>query len=326
MNNRARFLGVVVMLAGLAGFAFGQSMISAKSGLIHYVEGRVLLDGKPAEVKFGVFPHMRDSSELRTEEGRAEVLLTPGAFLRVRENSSFRLVSSQLADTRLELMSGSVLLECAELLRDNAVTLTYKDATIALRKNGVYRLNAEPAEVRVYDGEALVEQGGQSLAVKKGKLLPLDGLFIVQKFDPQTGDALYRWAKRRAEYLAMANLSAAKSIRDSGLSWRTSGWRWNPYFGMFTFVPWRGSCNSYWGYRYWSPRTVYVVYQPAVQASSGGWASSRSYNPSLGYSTVGQTSAGTSGTIASSGAPTAASSSSTASVPRESGQAGGRGR
>jgi hypothetical protein len=326
MKNGERFLRVVVMLAGLAGFAFGQSMISAKSGLIHYVEGRVLLDGKPAEVKFGVFPHMRDSSELRTEEGRAEVLLTPGAFLRVRENSSFRLVSSQLADTRLELMSGSVLLECAELLRDNAVTLTYKDATIALRKNGVYRLNAEPAEVRVYDGEALVEQGGQSLAVKKGKLLPLDGLFIVQKFDPQTGDGLYRWAKRRAEYLAMANLSAAKSIRDSGLSWRTSGWRWNPYFGMFTFVPWRGSWNSYWGYRYWSPRTVYVVYQPSVQASSGGWNSSRSYNPSLGYSTVGQTSAGTSGTIASSGAPTAASSSSTASVPRESGQAGGRGR
>ena len=162
MKNGERFLRVVVMLAGLAGFAFGQSMISAKSGLIHYVEGRVLLDGKPAEVKFGVFPHMRDSSELRTEEGRAEVLLTPGAFLRVRENSSFRLVSSQLADTRLELMSGSVLLECAELLRDNAVTLTYKDATIALRKNGVYRLNAEPAEVRVYDGEALVEQGGQS--------------------------------------------------------------------------------------------------------------------------------------------------------------------
>lgn len=327
MKNGARFLLVVLALGALTGFAFAQSMISAKSGLIHYVEGRVLLDGQGVEQKFGNFPQMKENAQLRTEEGRAEVLLTPGVFLRLRENSAFRMVSNQLTDTRLEALSGSLLLECAELLKDNAVTLLYTDASISLRKDGLYRLDTEPPQLRVYDGEALVEQGGQSLVLKKGKLLAFNGLFVAERFDPKAGDALFRWAKRRAEYVAMANVSAAKSIRDSGSMWQSSAWRWNPYFGMFTYIPWRGAYNSFWGYRYWSPRTVYVVYAPPMQASGGGWDAGRSYNSSLGYSTAPHTSAGTSGTLASSAsAPTTSSSSSSASIPRESGSAGGRGR
>ncbi len=327
MNNRARFLLVVLTLGALAGFAFAQSMISAKSGLIHYVEGRVLLDGQAVEQKFGNFPQMKENSQLRTEEGRAEVLLTPGVFLRAGENSAFRLVSSQLADTRLEGLGGSLLLECAELLKDNAITLLYKDASISLRKQGLYRLDTEPPQLRVYDGEALVEQGGQSLVLKKGKLLAFNGLFVAERFDPNAGDALYRWAKRRAEYVAMANVSAAKSLRDSGSRWQISGWRWNPYFGVFTYVPWRGAYNSFWGYRFWSPREVYVVYAPPMQVSGGGWDASRSYNPNLGYSTMPRTSAGTSGTLASTAsAPTTTSSAPAASIPRESSSAGGRGR
>ena len=329
MKNGARILVVTVALAAVTGFASAQSMISAKSGLIHYVEGRVLLDGQQVAQKFGNFPQMKENAQLRTEEGRAEVLLTPGVFLRVGENSAFRMVSNQLADTRLEVLNGALLLECAELLKDNAITLLYKDASILLRKDGVYRLDTEPPQLRVYDGEALVEQGGQALMLKKGKLLAFNGIFAAEKFDNNVGDTLFRWAKRRAEYMAMANVSAAKSIRDSGSQWQTSGWRWNPYFGMFTFVPWRGAYNSFWGYRFWSPRQVYMVYAPPMQASSGGggWDASRSYNSSLGYSTVPRTSAGTSGTLATSAsAPTTATSAPSASIPRESGQAGGRGR
>jgi hypothetical protein len=157
-------------------------------------------------------------------------------------------------------------------------------------------------------------------------VLALDGTLALSKFDPKVGDSLYRWARRRAEYLAMANVSAARTLWQDGRAWRTSGWMWNPYFGMFTYLPYRGVYRSFWGYQFWSPREVYIVFQPPRVASSGGWDASRSYNPSLGYHTMGQTSAGTSGTVASSGAPTAASSSSSANMPRQSSQAGGRGR
>jgi len=299
----------------------------AKSGLIHYLQGRVLVDGKAIEPKFGSFPQMNENSELRTEQGRAEVLLTPGVFLRLGESSAVRMISNRLTDTRLELLGGSALLECAELLKGNAIMLVFKDAKIWLREAGLYRLNTEPAELRVYDGQASVEQGGQPVTVKKGRVLALDGTLAFAKFDAKTGDALLRWGRQRSEYLAMANVSSARSVWERRGPWRSSDWMWNPYFGMFTFLPYRGVYRSFWGYQFWSPRTVYAVFQPPMLGGGGADASSsRSFNSSLGYHTVGQTSAGTSGTVASTGASTAASSAATSSIPRESSQGGGRGR
>jgi len=326
MPKAVRWGVVVLALTALAAAAAAQQMISAKSGLIHYVEGRVVMDNKAVETKFGQFPHLNEQSQLRTEEGRAEVLLAPGVFMRLGESSAVRMVSSKLTDTRLEVVEGSVLFECAELRRETPILLLFQDARIWLREDGVYRVNTSPPELRVYDGEAGVEQAGQPVTVKKGRVLSLDGTLAMAKFDTKLGDSLHRWASRRAEYLAMANVSSARSLWQGRQTWQTSGWMWNPYFGMFTYVPYRGVYRSFWGYQYWSPRQVYVVFQPPQVVSGGGWDASRSYNPNLGYSTVRPTSAGTSGTVASSGAPTAASSSGTANIPRESSQAGGRGR
>src|SRR3981081_3023063 len=82
--------------------ACGQFVISAKSGLINYVEGRVLVDGEPVVNKPGVHSEMKARSELRSKDGRAEVLLNPGVFLRMGENSTVRMASNHLADTRIE--------------------------------------------------------------------------------------------------------------------------------------------------------------------------------------------------------------------------------
>src|SRR5579862_1047076 len=103
-----RLLTGSAVLVGLSSFAaLAQSVISAKSGLIHYAEGRVLLDGQPVEQHLGTFPDIKEKAELRTEEGRAEVLLTPGVVLRVGESSAIRMVTNRLIDTRVEFLSGS---------------------------------------------------------------------------------------------------------------------------------------------------------------------------------------------------------------------------
>src|SRR5437899_331574 len=106
--NRWRFV-LISILSGSA--AFAQQVISARSGLIHYVEGAVQLDGQPVEVKIASFKEMKDNSELRTVDGRAEILLSPGAFLRLGENSAVRMVSGKLTDSRLEFLSGEALIE-----------------------------------------------------------------------------------------------------------------------------------------------------------------------------------------------------------------------
>jgi hypothetical protein len=249
-----------LLLCGSA--AFGQQVISARSGLIHYVEGDVQLDGKAVEVKIASFKDMKDNSELRTGDGRAEVLLTPGAFLRLGENSAVRLVSGKLTDSRLEFLSGSAVIEAdsSAAQGEEIVTILYHGAAVRLRKAGVYRFDSEPAQLRVYSGEAEIGP----LVVKTGRMIALENPVVAEKFDNKDGDALTRWSKRRAEYISMANVYAAKYVKDSGNSWKSSNWFYNSYFGMYTYLPGNGYFRSPYGYAYYSPVAVYRVYQPRI--------------------------------------------------------------
>ena len=160
-------LGVAV-LAGASSFvASAQSVISAKSGVVHYAEGKVYVGDQLVETKFGTFSDIKENAILRTEEGRAEVLLTPGVFLRIGENSSFRMVTNRLIDTRVEFLSGSILVEADELLKDNGVTIAYNDYAVQVLKKGIYRFDSDPAALRVYDGEVLAQINGKTEQVTK---------------------------------------------------------------------------------------------------------------------------------------------------------------
>lgn len=321
-----------VLAALFTGAASGQSVVSARSGAIHHIEGRVLVDNELLEKKFGEFPNLAEGSQLRTELGRAEVLLTPGVIVRLGEESAIRMLSSQLTDTRLELAAGSALVEAMEILSDNSVTILCKGSAIQILDNGLYRIDAEPAELRVYKGKARVVHNDESVVAKKGRLVSLDGnTLVASRFDTGAGDPLYRWSARRSGYLAMANISAAKSLLDWGVPWRSSGWYWNPYFGMFTFIPASGLFHSPFGYSFWSPSRVYYIYSPPpMQSGWGGGGGMGHYNPDRGYVTVGGRSA------PSAPAPSVGAGGAAATVdasPRTGGSAsprgdagGGRGR
>ena len=112
-------------------------MISSHSGVVQYVEGRAFLGDKPIEPKFGKFPDIKENQEFRTEDGRAEILLTPGVFLRLGENSSIRMLSTRLTDTRVEVLSGSAMIESNEIPKDNAIQLVYKKDASPSRRNRV---------------------------------------------------------------------------------------------------------------------------------------------------------------------------------------------
>jgi hypothetical protein len=319
------FVCLLAVIAFLTGSAFAQPVISAKSGLVNYTEGKALVDGRELQLKFAAYPQIPQGSELRTEEGRAEVLLGPGVFLRVGENSALRMVSTSLVDAKVDFETGSAILECADLPKDAQLVFSLKGATISILKDGVYRLDGAPASLRVYDGEARVTEGGQSQTVRGGRMLALEGVSAPEKFDSKTGDALYRWAKRRAEYLAMANVSAAKYVHEHDLSYASNSWVWNPWYGSYTFLPVRGAWRSFWGYEYYSPVRFYAVFQaPRVQPPTSNMGTG--YQPNYGYSVAPQTSAGTSGTVAASAPATAAAQTTSAPIAATPAPAGGRTR
>src|SRR5215469_15643424 len=102
-----KVLTIVPLLCVLGARSDAQSVISARSGVIHFFEGTVYLGDQRLERQIGRFPMLPDGGELRTEQGRAEVLLTPGVFLRMADNSAVRLLTSDLEDTHVELIGGS---------------------------------------------------------------------------------------------------------------------------------------------------------------------------------------------------------------------------
>jgi hypothetical protein len=279
MANARAIVSVTLCSLLFAGGARAQSVISAHSGVIHYVEGDVTIDGSAVHPKFAEFPDVKSGQVLATEEGRVEVLLTPGVFLRLTENSSVRMLSNALADTRLELVSGSALIEVAELLEHNAIAFDAAGAHITLAKKGLYRIDANPAQLRVYDGQAGVSAGADSLIARKGHQIDLDSAKLQDaRFDAKDTDPFYRWSSRRADYVAAANVVSARvasnSDYSSGFASSPSGWSWNPYFGMYTFLPANGVYFSPFGAAFYSPAAVNYFYFPQRTAWYG--------NPSSG--------------------------------------------
>jgi hypothetical protein len=170
----------VALLFPLLPHASGQSVISARSGLLNFFEGVVFLDGQPLARKSGTFPRLREGSTLVTESGRAEVLLTPDTYLRIGEDSSIRMISSDIDDTQVELLSGSAILDSSHAPDGAFVKLVFKDETIRILKPGNYRMDAETAQLRVYAGEAEVTKtgdvrNGDPVKIESSQLMPLDG-------------------------------------------------------------------------------------------------------------------------------------------------------
>jgi hypothetical protein len=247
----------------------GQNVISAKSGLVHYTMGKVYLGDKPITPKATDFPAMKDGDVLRTEAGRAEVLLSPGVFLRVPENSAVRMLNNALEDTRLELLAGSALLEIGELAKEQNLWLKIGATTLDFPKRGLFRVDFDPARVRAYDGSLVAITGEQPVTIKEGRQAMLAGVITPEKFNKELGDEFHRWAARRSGYIATVNLAAVRQMRDMNYPWNSSAWMWNPYFGSFTYIPRNGRYMSPFGWAYYTPRTYWEAYQPAQNT---GWA------------------------------------------------------
>jgi hypothetical protein len=148
---------------------------------------------------------------LRTDDGRAEVLLTPGVFLRVDRNSSIRMLSSRLADVRVEFIGGSAVLDNTNASSSGALSVIYKDYQLHSRARGVYRLDSAPAELKVEQGEAEVVCRNKSVVVGAGQGLPLTPALEAHARGADGEDGFDLWANDRNQSVAADNAAAADS-------------------------------------------------------------------------------------------------------------------
>ena len=269
----------LLVFTGVTGFA--QVVISTQAGLINFTQEGARLNNELIQESRSQFRQMREQDVLSTARGRAEVLLTPGVFLRTGAQSSFRLISSQLADVRVEVLRGAVIVEAAELNKENSVTLLLGGAEVSVLKRGIYRLDANPPAARVFDGKLRIRSADREVEIGKGKTIALDGTLAVAKFDRKKGDWLDLWSRDRAAYLARVNRSTAGSLSTQRGFSRISGWAWNPMIGIYTFMPGRSYYYCSWyGACWYSPQRIYYVTRQRIStgydAGGGGGGSGNS--------------------------------------------------
>ncbi len=84
----------------------------------------------------------------------------------------------------MEVLSGSAMVESNDVPKDNSIQLVYKKDAIQLQKQGLYRLDTEPARFQVFEGEAVVTDPSGQLTLHGGKQTNLAGVLHGGELQP----------------------------------------------------------------------------------------------------------------------------------------------
>ena len=231
-------------------------LISAKAGGVNFVEGPVAIvrkTGQSGSLIKGDQVNVGDRVSTGAI-GRAEILLNPGSFVRLGENSAFEFQNTSLADLRLRLDSGTAILEIFAT-KDFTVTVQVQRSKFKLYESGIYRIdvpNNGVARLEVTKGRALAG----TEVVKSGRAAVMNGsVATIEKFDKGDKDALESWSKSRAKELAKVTARLDRTnMRSSMLN--SYMHRWNMYdsFGVWVYDPfYHGATFLPFGYGWGSP-------------------------------------------------------------------------
>jgi ferric-dicitrate binding protein FerR (iron transport regulator) len=236
-------------------------VISAKAGGVNFVSGKVAVARKDATSGYLVKgDELEIGDKVSTGAGgMAEILLNPGSYVRLGENTEFEFVTTSLENLKVNIKRGDAIFE---VLADNdfRVAVAAPKADFYLIKSGVYRVNVSSdgsgasARLEVWKGRAQVGDGaseflknGQSATVVNG------GQATIAKFDRDEKDSLEVWSKERAKELAKINSRLnRRDLRNSLLA--TRGWSVYDAFGLWVYDPFsRTRCFLPFGYGWSSP-------------------------------------------------------------------------
>ncbi len=275
MKGTFRSFQLTALLAlAFAGLGMAQGQTSAPRpqqqpnpihpGEVNYIEGQVALNGSSLETNSLRATVIQPGDDLSTGQGYAEVLLTPGAFLRIGNNTEIKLALSGLVNTRIILVRGSALLEAADVVKGSSLDVTIGNSTGHIDEKGLYSFNATNQQVRVLDGKLRLTAGASGeTTLKKGDQVVLSSDRPMKKrdFSRQAAeeDPLYVWSKVRSHDEAEASINVADVVANEG-GWYGPGWYWDPAWSFYAFAPGYGYLGGPFGWNYYSPGFIYGGY------------------------------------------------------------------
>jgi hypothetical protein len=267
-------------------------LISSKAGKVNLVEGAVSV-----EQNNGKSIGLNKSDELKIGEkvstgsnGKAEILLNPGSYLRLGENSEFEFATTGLDDLQLKLNRGSAIFEVLTNSEQGFIVgiQTPQTKTFIL-ESGVYRIDIladNSTKVSVWKGKAQIGEKDAQF-IKGGKFAVVKNSQVaVAKFDRDNKDALDTWSKLRAkDLMAINNKLRDANLRNSLINsfnnrgWNTyesyGVWVFNRFSGNWSFLPFGRGWNSPYGWDYGSniwhcDMPTIILYTPPSSSGSGG--------------------------------------------------------
>src|SRR5208282_1373901 len=110
MRIRTVILALLLVSISLA----GQTFISAKAGLVNYEEG--VQAASPRQLQEG---------EVFSTPNRSELLMMPGAYLRLERSAEVRMISTSVSHPEVELLGGLVSVEVNELAKESDLSVSW---------------------------------------------------------------------------------------------------------------------------------------------------------------------------------------------------------
>ena len=272
----------------IAAAAGDKYVISAKAGGVNFVTGAV---GVVREGGSGLLLRGDDldiGDRVSTgADGRAEVLMNPGSYLRLGPNSAFEFKTTDLDDLQIRLDSGSAIFEVFAT-PDFVVTVNTPKTKLTLIDSGIYRIDVGPngiGTVSVWKGKAQIGDDVTAI-VKSGREGTVNGEQVaITKFDRGDKDEFETWSKERAKELAKVTSRLPRTQMRTALMHSFLGRQWNMYnsFGLWVYDPFsRSRCFLPFGWGWGSPygygfgnyigyyNLPYVVYYPNNNTNTNG--------------------------------------------------------
>lgn len=241
-------------------------VIYAKAGVVNVIDGQVtvLPEGAPAFTQLLVRDTLKPAEVIQTgRDSRAEILLNPGSFLRLGENSRMEFISTDIEDVKIKLIRGSAVIEATgDSFTRPSIEVRTPAARMRLIRRGIYKFNITQTgetQLLVLKGRALLPDSTLVKGGYKVSIRPLaHQVSKLDKADKQR-DTLDSWSRERALALAKANRSV--TYRDLSSAWSLF------YDPRWSFSSFRNRFAGCWVFDVFGNRYLFVPF------SYGGWMS-----------------------------------------------------
>lgn len=281
----------LIVCCAIVGFAQNREkfVISAKAGGINAITGEAKVHSRGGSdwQQLSITDDLDAGDSVRTAfDGRVEILLNPGSYLRLGGDSEVELSNNSLENLEVRLLRGTAIVEAtgADDI-DLNINISTPHTKLAIVRQGLYRLNVVPenaTELIVRKGRVILSDSHTK--VKGGNKVVFNATNVsvakLTKEEKKAEEDVDVWSKDRGKMLAKANSRINDQMINSAFanftdldpfsSRRLGLWFFNTHSRCYTFLPFYYGLGSPYGSYNTSVYYPNAYYPPRYPTNAGG--------------------------------------------------------